>query len=589
MATYGLVFYEDRSEEEVQKQLASEYAQLKRGMAVAGALKKAEFHDAYLAKLDQIGLARWTQSEIAEGAANALRESAAQHHAKALELEKEGLLGRAFDEARIASERMPCDRALSEHFYTVRIEHVNKNMVPMTTQPEGTNRTILEQIVRELDGLGNGQNLDPIRIDYFKGRIEEGLRIDRTYLPLQLKRADFLLRIGDLTGAQKVVMEAERDFQLTKQDADAWLRMDASLAERKLTTQARSEKDVNEFFGLGKFVEALGTAEGGLKADPWNPKLLFNASKAAAVLREGAKAQNYARTYLQSANMACVSSDEDTATMISLFVDHKSRILEGPIGDNQYPHWISGKRYRIDEVAYDPLSGGFFQQVRTISSTKDGSTTSFRWDGFAVTSIASIRKNGNDKNASEIISSELEPKYRRGSVHMSEIGMKAGSYDDRLTYSLLYPNSPDFDPTLAEKYVKRTFTRGWAGNPFFHPFLWTGIFLFDLTYDDQGRLVEAKPTYPDNSRPRSPFSDVLHFRWDGNTNRLLNISGKRYSRTMKYDDLGRIVEEIITFEKSKGYIEYDYVGKSWKIKLAKISDNFFDKTERVVLFRDFSE
>jgi hypothetical protein len=590
MEIFRLISPEGNQEAELQKALTDEYRELKRGMAAAAALMKSGFHDAYLAKLEKIGLARWIQPEVGGGVAAALKASATQHHEKALELEKGGQLGKAFDEAQIASERIPCDSAMAEHFYKLRAEYVTRNMVPMAAQLERSNLTSLEQIVRELEGIRDDSNLDEVRIDYFRKRIEEGLRIDKSYLPLQLRRADFLSRIGKLAESQSVVVQVERDYQLTKQDSDAWLRMDAGLKERQATTRQRSENDARSSFESGKFTEALGAAERGLKADPENPGLMSYAARAAAVLRDDKKAQEFARSYLRDANSACVSPNEGLDAMIALF-DHKSAAPATPAGDSGFPHWISGKRYRLEDVNYDPLSGGFFQQVRTIMS-KDrmiGSTISFQWDGFAATSIEASKSIGNAINKSESVVFELEPKYRREFVYMSEIGMKANSSGDRAAYPLLYLNSPDFDPTLAEKYSKKTFTRGWAGNPFFHPFLWTGIFLFDLTYDTQGRIIEARPVYPDTSRPRSPFSEVLKFKWEDTSNRLISITGRRYSRAMTYDSLGRLVQEKIAFEKGRGKIDYKYKGKSRQIQLATCEDNFFDKTERLILFRDFTE
>jgi hypothetical protein len=461
-------------------------------------------------------------------------------------------------------------------------------MVAMVAQSERPNLRILEQIVRELEAVEDDPNLDQVRIDYFRKRIEEGLRIDNSYLPLQLRRADFLSRIGKLAESQSVVVHVEREYQLTKQDSDAWLRMDASLAGRQATTRTRSEKEAKDFFESDKFMEALAAAERGLKADPENPQLLSYATRAAAVLRDDKKAQEFARIYLRYANAACTPSDEGLDAMIAFF-DKRSATPANPAGANHFPHWISGKQYRIEDVDYDPLSGGFFQQVRTIVSKETRAIVSFRWDGFAVISIVASRSTGDTEEPSEIVLFELEPKYRREYVYMSEIGMKANSSGERTAHPLLYLNSPDFDPILAEKYSQKTVTRGWSGNPFFHPFLWTGIFLFDLTYDAQGRIAEAKPVYLDTSRPRSPFSDVLKFKWDGASNRLLSITSPRYSRTLSYDKSGRLEREQIAFGKGKGRIDYEYQGKSRKIKSAECEDNFFDKTQRYILFRDFSE
>jgi hypothetical protein len=586
--TFRLITADNTEEQQLQNDLVSESAELRRSMAVAAALRKAGFLDEFLAKLDRIGLVRWIQPEIAQGAAAAYRQSAADHHTKALDYEAAGLLGKAFDEAQIAANRMPCNADDVSHFYNIRVKYANRNMVPLESQPEHEQRTILEQIVRELDGVGADGTLDDVRIRYFRGRIEEGLRIDPNYLPLQLKKADFLLKIGDLTGSRKVVEEVEREVQLTRSDLDPWLRMEANLKEKQATTRERAENQARESFQAGRFAEALDSAAKGLKADPENPTLLSIAARASAVIRNQSRTQELARAYLRSANPACVSLDESFESMIELF----TRKVAAPsivAGVNRYPHWMSGMRYRLEDVNYDPVSGGFFQPIRGIEPKRPGMATLFRWDGYMVTSIASTR-NSSKQSGAEAVLFELEPKYKRDVVYMAEIGMRGNSVSEGAAYKLLYLNSPDFDPTLAEKFAHKSFTRGWAGNPFFHPFLWTGIFLFDFTYDSLGRIAEARPVYPDSSRPRSPFSEILKFTWDGTTDRLMSINGQRYSRVMKYDELGRLKSEHIAYADGKsGRIEYLYQGKSHRMYAATCEDNFFDKNERTVSFHDFGE
>jgi len=154
---------------------------------------------------------------------------------------------------------------------------------------------------------------------------------------------------------------------------------------------------------------------------------------------------------------------------------------------------------------------------------------------------------------------------------------------------LRYLNSPDFDPVLASKFTGTVSTRGWAGNPFFHPFIWNDIYLFDLVYDERGRLREAIPVLPDATRPVSPFSERLTFTWDGVSNRLKMISGARYRRELTYDDRGRLVLEKITHASGKGKIEYAYKGDQLEPSGIRCEDNFYDRGERIVHLRPAME
>jgi hypothetical protein len=245
---------------------------------------------------------------------------------------------------------------------------------------------------------------------------------------------------------------------------------------------------------------------------------------------------------------------------------------------------MSGEAYAEGEVYYDPYSGGFHPHVESSVSQKNiDSRTDFRWDGFMVTSI--MTSSGSSLSSSRSIQLELEPKYNLERLFMTDIGPKANSAGERRLTPLQYLNCPDLDLRLAATLSGSIKTRGWAGNPFFHPFLWKELFIFDLVYDELGRIKEAKPAVTDLKRPRSQYSEDLKFTWDGNSNRLLSIDGVKYHRKMIYDREGRLIQEKITYPKGSGKIEYEYAGKSRQPKRAKCEDNFYDKLTRLVQFQ----
>ena len=254
-----------------------------------------------------------------------------------------------------------------------------------------------------------------------------------------------------------------------------------------------------------------------------------------------------------------------------------------PVGnDGMVPHWISGEMYTPGEVFYDPVSGGFFPQIMRSRGMK-GKTTDFNWEGFAVTSISTTVETLGSGRGPTIF--EAEPRYDRQRVHMIDIGSKGNSAEARSSIQLRYVNSPDFDPLLAAKFTGTVQTRGWAGNPFFHPFLWEGIFVFDLTYDELGRIKEATPVMTDASRTRSPLSEKLTFTWEGKSNRLSSIRGARYRREMKYDGKGRLKAETITYGNNGGRIDYAYLQNTSQLVSATCEDNFFDRDKRSVMIR----
>lgn len=579
MRIYGLVAPEGDKEEALQEELTSEYRRLLDRFAIAGALKSAGMHDAFLEKLDQIGLARWSRSDLMAGVGEAVRTSVQAHVSRARELAAAKQYLRALDEARLANRWPACDEEASGVYYDARVEFVSQNTVLAT--PEGEReRSILQQIVRELQGIGPEVELTPERVAHMRKRIAEGERIDKDYLPLQLEKAKFLAKAGELTASREVVTQVERNFQLGRQAAEHWLELDASLNNDLLILRKRIERVVPEQFAAGQFQQALGEVAKALEAEPDNPRFLYLGAVAAAVLRDQARTRQYVERYLRLLVPDCTGTDEARTTLFDLYRRQLPGEREAPTGDRT-PNWVSGQAYAPGEVFYDPVSGSFHPRVQ-VSVGMTGDTvpmTEFRWEGFMASSISTSVGN----KIARSVKLELEPRYEQQHVYMSGIGTKANSAGQRRVMDLRYLNCPDFDPVLAARFGARTTTRGWAGNPFFHPFIWNDIFLFDLVYDDLGRITQAKPVAPDASRPGSPYSEVLTFTWDGNSTRLLAISGARYRREMKYDERGRLVSEAITHPDGRGRIEYSYDGDSTGIQGIECEDDFYDKGRRRIV------
>ena len=141
---------------------------------------------------------------------------------------------------------------------------------------------------------------------------------------------------------------------------------------------------------------------------------------------------------------------------------------------------------------------------------------------------------------------------------MVEIGSKANSAGERASHPLTYLTTPTIDVELVTRVTGHQIGRGWAGNPYFHPLIWTGLYLFDLTYDQFGRVSVATPVREETGLRSDPFSEPLQFTWEGDSFRLIQVKGTRsgYLREMHYDKEGRLRSETITYRKNHGVIEY---------------------------------
>jgi len=141
-------------------------------------------------------------------------------------------------------------------------------------------------------------------------------------------------------------------------------------------------------------------------------------------------------------------------------------------------------------------------------------------------------------------------------------------------------NSPRLDTRLAYKATGKRAAVGFSGNRFFHPFVWDGIHLFELDYDDQGRVQHAWEI----GDPGAPRLDLT---WDGK--RLVQVSGHDssgavvYSRTLNYNG-ERLTSEVITHQGGSSHIEYKYDKQGRLVEADCDADHSLDGRSRKVHF-----
>jgi len=552
---------------------------LDRRIAVADVLKQTKYWDEYLIKVRQLGLVKWSLPGVLENSRAALTESARLHQRRSATFAEEGHWDSAFDEAAAAA-RNACEANVRDEFYRARVLLVDRNQIASASEYTGRNKALLEQLVRELD------QLDPAKEQLTLDRITRGEQLDPNYLPLQLKKAEFLDKLGRYREALEVVQRIERNVRLDRRQLEEYLRLDGRITNNLTDTVQKTQAEAAKQFDLQKYQLALDAAAKGLQADPLDASLLRDGALSAAFLRQNATALKLARTYLNESNLACAQEQEPGKILeLYRYLSAKGRARDRADG---IPHWMSGVRYRPSDVFYDPISLGFLQPVMRVSAG-DGLTTIFSREdrSYLVKSISTTTTSGKSNSpAGQSTMFEVEPKYDRQALSMLEIGSRANSAGDRTSYALTYLNSPSVDPDLVRRFTGRHIARGWAGNPFFHPFIWSGLYIFDLTYDALGRVATATPIREESGARTDPFSEPLQFTWDGSSNRLMSIKGTRtgYLRELAYDKDGRLKSEAIKYPKGHGSIEYEYVGSLPQIKGARCEDNFYDRRERQVFF-----
>jgi hypothetical protein len=141
-------------------------------------------------------------------------------------------------------------------------------------------------------------------------------------------------------------------------------------------------------------------------------------------------------------------------------------------------------------------------------------------------------------------------------------------------------NNPRLDTRLAFKMTGKRAAIGFSGNAYFHPFVWDAIHLFELDYDEQGRVLHAWEL--DN-----PSAPRLDFAWDGQ--RLLKVTGHDsagavvYSRTLNYSG-DRLTGEAISGPGGASHIEYKYDKQGRMVEASANADRSLDGRSRKVFF-----
>ncbi len=142
-------------------------------------------------------------------------------------------------------------------------------------------------------------------------------------------------------------------------------------------------------------------------------------------------------------------------------------------------------------------------------------------------------------------------------------------------------NSPRLDTEVALAATGKRVAVAFSGNSYFQPFVWDAIHLFELDYDEQGRVRHAWEL--DN-----PGAPRLDFTWDGR--RLMQITGHAedggatvYTRTMQYSG-DKLVSESITSTGKASHIKYKYDKQDRLIEADCDDDHSLDGRSRQIEF-----
>lgn len=318
-------------------------------------------------------------------------------------------------------------------------------------------------------------------------------------------------------------------------------------AAREATAKAEAD---------GDYPAALGKAIEGINLDPGDAELLYHAGLDAAITRKVNDARKYWQSYLSATQSQ--PAENKRRTDVRNWLPEITPAAAPAAGG--VPNWFSGAS-NAQGLMYDPVSVTVNGHPFEVKGSKK-QTTEFDWQSGVLTSVRTttlepgITKfsvffdyNPGGKGVRRVSADPFDDKGDPGVPKLTASGAVGTG---KGTYVVLSNNSL-VSPYMLEKLTgKRTATIV-AGNPYFSPFEWSGVYSFLAEYDSDGRVKSATPL------KGAAGAKPIDFQWDGNKLMAVIERGGDYRRDMKYDG-GQLKEEIVVFRGKSSKISYKYNG-----------------------------
>lgn len=347
-----------------------------------------------------------------------------------------------------------------------------------------------------------------------------------------------------------------------------------------------------------------------LRMDPEDPDFLYEAALTAFYTRRREDGIGFLRRYLDVPDT--LDTNWEQRRKVYGLLDR----IPAPLNNGQgVPSWASSRPLGTG-VFYCPVSLAFQPRVDTITTDKN-LTLRFEWDREKLKSATHVSEKDYAANERpfhfsydpvhrfiRIISTEKvaeRPPGLRGAAGRASFGFRGPTSrtqeadpDEALQNSnVIFGNSPYVDVEMIHLLTGNTVAVGFAGNRFFHPFIWERPYFFELHYDPQGRVRTAREiTDPD--APTKTVSDEreVEFLWSDDRLKSVRVfalkdsvraSAPIYERTLQYNG-DRLMSEQIRGPKGQSKIDYDYEGR--RLTRAHCSkDANHDDRSRDVVFR----
>jgi len=589
---HGLLYVEvskkawpnDERQQKARNALLDKKHWLEQRMAILKAFYAGELWDAFLDKyLDQYGdFGRWDNSfpDLRKLHDKAMAASFEWHRSEGERLYQAKQYVLALREFKLAQLRNPGDKKIEARIEVVSAIDQRGSIKQAPLKLTDPNQML---IFRHLSAAKNYIHLEKEknekdrRWDEAENEIQQAAALDEKCYSVLFARALLLEAQGKLPEALKVL------DQYAKVAPDEEIKPGEELRATispELNTQRRMLKDaVEKAEAEGDYPRAQQSAQSGVALDPADLYFLLHAGLNDAILRNRAEAKQQFEAYVRASQTS--AGDEKERSRVYSYLEALKTVPEEPEGD---PNWYSGYKSPAG-LFYCPVSLMPNAQANDIKASHK-SATSFQWNRGQLDAVITHTQEPGERDvsvyfdyfnksvrrvATEPFTDKDDPAAMRFTANGAK-GSGKGAYTALLNHSVV-------DPLMVERLTGKRVATIVAGNPYFQPFVWKGIYSFLAEYDDQGRVKSATLAGDANEGPL-----VLEFKWQGlQLQEIAQRGGQGYDRKMIYAGK-RLDAEIISFRGKTAKIAYKYKGDH--LAEADCGDDYsIDGRNRHVTFR----
>jgi tetratricopeptide (TPR) repeat protein len=313
----------------------------------------------------------------------------------------------------------------------------------------------------------------------------------------------------------------ERASEPADRRAGEELRIELLYNLNKQRTEAR--QNLSTLYSEHRYKEGLVAATKALELDPRDPEFLWHAGLFSAVLRSPAASRLLA-DYLEVTNsLAADPARRRLAWRVMSLASSTVNPSGCPAGAIYCPDTLMFQPRIASIRARDVTQTFEYSPEGRLIAIRRPSGPSFTIDYFPGSNV--ISRVATDQ--ADVPAADVSP-LGNPTVNMQVIALLEG----------------------------RTPTTGVAGNPYFNPFVWSGLHRFDLVYDESGRVEQASEI---------GTTRITRFQWDGNRLQNLAVFADKdterpvYRRSLSWAG-DRLTAENVEYGGRQYKITYKYVG-----------------------------